>query len=118
MLGLSENFRDYREDKNRFTTSLKLYFILVVSITTIFQLIYPIFYFNFTSGFLHDKDILIGSGIVYFVVILFGSIFLLEYMKDHEITNWWKQSKNKKPNIIVEFIKAKYKKYCPQINWK
>jgi hypothetical protein len=23
-----------------------------------------------------------------------------------------------KPNIIVEMIKAKYKKYCPTIKWK
>jgi hypothetical protein len=26
--------------------------------------------------------------------------------------------KTKKPNIVAEFIKAKYNKYCPKIDWK
>jgi hypothetical protein len=26
--------------------------------------------------------------------------------------------KEEKPNIIVEFVKAKYNKYCPKINWE
>jgi hypothetical protein len=26
--------------------------------------------------------------------------------------------KEKKPNILAEFIKAKYNKYCPKIDWK
>jgi hypothetical protein len=26
--------------------------------------------------------------------------------------------KEDKPNIIIEFVKAKYNRYCPKITWK
>ena len=30
----------------------------------------------------------------------------------------WPEPKEKKPSIIVEFVKAKYNKYCPKIDWE
>lgn len=37
--------------------------------------------------------------------------------------NWYeykqpKPKKEKSPSIVVEFVKAKYNKYCPKIDWK
>ena len=32
--------------------------------------------------------------------------------------NKYKPLKVKQPNIVVEFVKAKYNNYCPQITWK
>jgi len=29
----------------------------------------------------------------------------------------WERVKEKEPSIIVEFVKAKYNKYCPKIDW-
>jgi hypothetical protein len=29
----------------------------------------------------------------------------------------WEQPKEKEPSIVVEFVKAKYNKYCPKIEW-
>jgi len=29
----------------------------------------------------------------------------------------WEEPKEKQPSIITEFIKAKYNKYCPKIDW-
>ena len=30
----------------------------------------------------------------------------------------WTPVEPKQPSIIVEFVKAKYNKYCPKIDWK
>jgi hypothetical protein len=30
----------------------------------------------------------------------------------------WDPVKEKQPSIIKEFVKAKYNKYCPKIDWK
>lgn len=52
--------------------------------------------------------------VLWFFVI--GALFskFIEYL-------WEKPKgtfKEKKPNLIIEFIKAKYNKYCPNITWK
>ena len=30
----------------------------------------------------------------------------------------WNEPKEKQPSILIEFVKAKYNKYCPKIDWK
>ncbi len=30
----------------------------------------------------------------------------------------WDEPKEKQPSILIEFVKAKYNKYCPKIDWK
>lgn len=38
---------------------------------------------------------------------------------DYQERKWAKRfGRPYKPNLIVEFVKAKYGKYCPKINWK
>lgn len=93
------------------------------------------------TGLLHDGSFLAhvqaGGLIILFVVIVFflvsRIIYLIQLRKDKR---WRKQLEFiwndegdlvrnpeyiphvKKPNIIVEFIKASYNKYCPKIDWK
>jgi hypothetical protein len=60
--------------------------------------------------------------------IVFGCIELFKFLKrkwdDREITydedgrRIWNPVKEKKSSIFKEFVRAKYNKYCPKINWK
>ena len=52
-----------------------------------------------------------------------GTKALVEYIKESRIPRdehgyrIYTDNKEKKPNLIVEFTKAKYNKYCPKIDW-
>ena len=81
---------------------------------------------------------LISAGIVtWAIAIIFGIIAGVKHLKEKRDDVKWnnRNSDNvydengnwipledriieKKPNLIVEFIKAKYNKYCPKIDWK
>lgn len=57
-----------------------------------------------------------------FILIIIGAILFM-YFKEKIVLSLKEQSKGyiptpKKPNIIGEFIKAKYHKYCPKITWE
>jgi len=67
---------------------------------------------------------IIGS-LSYLTGVIFGIVTLSKYIQEkarkNKRKNWQDGSyipKEKTPNILVEFIRAKYKKYCPKINWK
>jgi hypothetical protein len=59
---------------------------------------------------------------------VFGCIALFKWSKemwenrhvkyDDNGRRIWEPVKEKEPSIIVEFLKAKYNKYCPKIDWK
>lgn len=54
----------------------------------------------------------VALGIV--ILVLCGIGHICEYIKD----KWQDRSyKESKPSIITTFIKAKYNKYCPKIEW-
>lgn len=72
---------------------------------------------------------ILGIGAIgWLVAIIFGGIELFKWAKE----KWenrhvrytelgyriWDEPKEKQPSIITEFVKAKYNKYCPKINWK
>lgn len=46
-----------------------------------------------------------------FLDLYFSGVILINYIKR-------KLSKKKRHSILIEFVKAKYGKYCPQINWE
>lgn len=72
---------------------------------------------------------LVGDLVVAVVCILFGIIYLIKraYDRKHQRQREmiWKDGQlvpnpdyqPKRPNLIVEFIKATYNKYCPKIDW-
>lgn len=61
-------------------------------------------------------------------LIIFGCIELFKWAKakwrnrhvKYDENGWriWEPVNEKEPNIVKEFIKAKYNKYCPKIEWK
>ena len=65
------------------------------------------------------------SGFIVIFVALVGSIiFLISKLKERRRESRYDENGNylpteePKPSILVEFIKAKYNKYCPKIDWK
>jgi hypothetical protein len=58
-----------------------------------------------------------GFGLYYLVKFIYNKIKERNEPKYDEDGNIVIRGRAKKPNILVEFIKAKYNKYCPQITW-
>lgn len=61
-------------------------------------------------------------GAIIGAIVVAGILFILFYgwMEDRRIEARDKRQslgKEKRPNVLVEFIKAKYSKYCLQIEW-
>ena len=73
-------------------------------------------------------DLLGPGAMLWTVAICFGVYYgikaLVEYIKESRIPRdengyrIYPEYKEKKPNLIVEFVKAKYGKYCPKIDWE
>jgi len=55
--------------------------------------------------------------------IIYGSFKLVDMYKESKIKydedgyRIWEPKKAKEPNLLIEFIKASYNKYCPRIDW-
>ena len=71
---------------------------------------------------------LLAPGVMVWVIaigfgIYYGVKSLAEYIKESRIPRdeygriILPEPKEKKPNLIVEFVKAKYGQYCPKIDW-
>lgn len=72
-------------------------------------------------------NILVTGGIGWFFSIVIGGIEGYKALKDWNYRRKikynedgyriWDEPKEKQPSIIAEFVKAKYNKYCPKIDW-
>jgi hypothetical protein len=120
--------KDYKNgDKKtgeRFAISLAIYiglFLLLCMISAITTM-----FITLHHGTLFGE--IWAAGILIWVVIIAVSIFfgikaLIEYIKDgrkvYDENGYriYSKTKEKKPRIIIEFIKAKYNSYCPKIDW-
>lgn len=70
---------------------------------------------------------LIAGALCWVAVIVFGGIEFFKWAKrkweyrhvkyDKNGYRIWEEPKEKQPSIIAEFVKAKYNKYCPKIDW-
>jgi hypothetical protein len=70
----------------------------------------------------------ISGFIIMFVALVGSAVFLISKLKDrrrqkrlesrYDENGNYLPTEEEKPNILVEFIRAKYNKYCPKINWK
>ena|SRR5688572_4544682 len=59
-------------------------------------------------------------GIIGYVLLLIGAfIAIREYWKEHRPYKrpTEEEYKEPRPSILIEFIKAKYNRYCPKIDW-
>ena len=81
---------------------------------------------------------IISTGIVLWIIaVIIGVVHLFKRLKEKRDNTKWKnrnqgrknvydkngnwigyEYKEPKTNILIEFIKAKYNKYCPKIDWK
>jgi hypothetical protein len=70
---------------------------------------------------------LLAGALGWIVVIVFGGIEFYKWAKekwenrnvkyDEDGYRIWTKPEPKQPSIIAEFVKAKYNKYCPKIDW-
>ena len=76
----------------------------------------------------HWYEWYISGFVIMFVALVCSAIFLISKLKDsrrqkrmeslYDENGNYLPNEEPKPNILVEFIKAKYNKYCPKIDWK
>lgn len=109
---------------------LPFLFVLTSCIIIIFLIVLfsPFLLFFYSKKELIGLETLLASGIlIWIIIIVFTLYFLIEkliirYKTPKRIYdeegNYVIQSKHTKSNIVVEFVKAKYNKYCPKIEWK
>ena len=121
------SLRNGRYSSTEFGQRIGVGFIMYVLIYCVFTLFLPFTLF-FTS-YTKDSGMFMSCGIgfmLWFVAIIFGIIEGIKKIKRYRYNK--KREKQyddegnriiveKKPNIILEFIKAKKEKYCPKIEW-
>lgn len=86
------------------------------------------FAFYFISGIVFTLGVLIYkwpiitiSIILGLAILIFAIVKMVRYFQDRKYDNLQHDERGRvirKPNIIVEFVKAKKKKYCPIIEWE
>ncbi len=75
-------------------------------------------YFKAVFGAYSYDKFSANCGLIINVMILF---ILFRWLWIEYVQYWFKKKRTyeePKPNIVVEFVKAKYNKYCPKIDWK
>ena len=111
--------KDVRETlkENRYAAAVAG-FIIEFVIFSFFSI--PVFLLTMFGYIEYVKDTFlgryaIGGGFVLTFSILFGLYFAIKY-----VAGKVKKGKHdiKKPSIVKEFIKAKYNRYCPKIDWE
>jgi hypothetical protein len=104
-------------------SGLVLWFIIYFFGVMLFSL--SVFWYSFPEGTYFSSMQILGIllWIIALVVLLYnGIIWAIEKYKrskikyDEDGYRIWEPTP-KKPSILTEFIKAKYNKYCPKINW-
>lgn len=99
-------------------------FTLAVYVITWFAWCYiaaiSLFFNTYSNGSLMEAASSIGL-ILWFGTIVFILIRIIELYRKHLSNKRWRENglpkKQVADNIIIEFIKSKYKKYCPSIEW-
>jgi hypothetical protein len=130
ILSLPLILMDWKEPEHR-TTGERLgmgfiiwfLFFLVICMFSLFGLFIAIP----TKDSFYSLMIVAGS-MGWIATIVIGGIELYKHLKfkwetkdikyDKDGYRIWEPAKEKKPNLIVEMVKAKYNKYCPKIDWK
>jgi predicted membrane protein len=73
-----------------------------------------LFFISYDNGIF--QPFLVNGLLLDIVLILIGIYFAIKYLVDK---NKYERMENPKSNsIVTEFVKAKYNKYCPKIDWE
>jgi hypothetical protein len=125
---LISDYKEYFDSKKyywqsfneRFFVGLAFYFILFIIFLMLTALSH--IFINYTKDSLFFYFSMVGFcfwllGIVFLIIHLITSISnKIKYRRN--LINDDDDDNEKKPNIVIEFIKAKYNNYCPKIDWE
>lgn len=94
-----------------------IYFMLFVGwcLLSVFSLLFT----TVESKTFLEFCVILGT-LFWFILIFIGLIGLVERNKQRKIKydeNGRRIWEEPKPNLFIEFIKAKYNKHCPRIDW-
>jgi hypothetical protein len=118
-----------RENDEKISNRIFVSFIICLFFWAAFCLL-SVFSLIFGYRPVHESGMYysIGTGILGWLIIIpivsyHGIKYLIQKAKEpkriyDEEGRLVIQGKRTKPNIVVEFVKAKYNKYCPKIEWK
>jgi len=56
-------------------------------------------------------------GYIILIIVIIAGLKENGFFDRHRRYNEDVEKKEKRPSIFIEFVKAKYKKYCPKIEW-
>lgn len=110
---------DSIKDIGLFSEYSVLSFVAIIAWAALFILLTPLV-LPWTSRYegFHAASILCWA-----IIIFFYFRYRWIKAKDRKANEIWRQKMDgqypkPEPNIFIEFIKAKYKRYCPSIKWK
>ena len=104
--------KDIKGVGQKFVASLILYVILIALILMLSPL--GLFFISYNNELF--MPFWINGLIIDSILILIGIYFAIKYLVDK---NKYERMENPKSNsIVTEFVKAKYNKYCPKIDWE
>jgi hypothetical protein len=106
-------------------TGLVIYIMLYLIGVMLFSL--SVFWIGFPKDSFPQNMQILGIGLWLIAIVLggyHGCKWLYEKYQDSKIRydedgyRIWTKPEEKQPSIITEFVKAKYNKYCPKIDWE
>jgi hypothetical protein len=120
----SVNRDTHQSSGERFGVGIILWFIIGMLISMLSWI--GVFFFEPVKDTIWMHMLVIGF-IGWGFSIVFSAIALFKWSKEkwqnrhvkYDENGWriWEPVKEKESSIFVEFVKAKYKKYCPKIDW-
>lgn len=122
-------FSDLKDNHpiKRFSASFIIYGIIYIAFGLILAPIIWIFYAETPLNSAMLGATVVGT-IIWFVLAILGFLKLAEYLleKISDAVHYRRYKNYKKkhlkqadePSVIIEFVKARYNKYCPKIDWK
>ena len=116
------NFGDADTNKEHIARSIIIWVLVFTVCCTLFAigtLVLDVYYDENTSPLLYFIQYIGFTGLVLLGCVLVAVIIVFFEKKYNDImgSRGRKPRKEPKPNLIVEFLKAKYHRYCPQITW-
>jgi hypothetical protein len=116
------NFGDAYTNKEHISRSIIIWILIVAVCCTLFAigtLVLGVYYDEKIQPVLSTIQYIGFTGLVLLGSVLAAWIIVSFKEKYDDImdSRGRKPRKEPKPNLIVEFLKAKYHRYCPQITW-